>query len=393
VTTPKVTLILDSADITNKPFRYGRVRIVPSTRIPDPADSGLLEMAGAEVRFDKIGTPQVDLFPNDLIGPQGDTLPGWYYTIYYDECPGTPRPWSFYVLSTNNTPQRLSSLAATPVVQPGTMVMPRPAGIPTANQVPKAIGDGSQNSVWGNESGSGSGTVTGMSIASANGFAGTVASASTTPTVTLEVTAAGILKSDGTAVSAATAGTDYATPTQVTNAITTAETYAANAASAAVTTATTAAASAAASAIATALTTAEIFATNAVGTGNAATASNLAGDTAFPDRVSPKVRTLTDGSSVALDASLGNVYRWPLGGASHTLAAPSNPVDGDVFVLRIIYGGAYTPLFNAIFKFGTAGPPAWTSITGKVDEVGFAYNADANGGAGGWIYRGPALGF
>src|SRR5450756_1968419 len=88
------------------------------------------------------------------------------------------------------------------------MVMPRPAGIPTANQVPKAIGDGSQNSVWGNESGSGSGTVTGMSIASANGFAGTVAIARPPPTVTLEVTAAGILKSDGTAVSAATAGTD-----------------------------------------------------------------------------------------------------------------------------------------------------------------------------------------
>lgn len=57
--------------------------------------------------------------------------------------------------------------------------------------------------------GGGSGTVTSVSVATANGFAGTVATATTTPAITLSTTITGILKGDGTAISAATAGTDY----------------------------------------------------------------------------------------------------------------------------------------------------------------------------------------
>jgi hypothetical protein len=48
-----------------------------------------------------------------------------------------------------------------------------------------------------------------MSVVSANGFAGTVANNTTTPAVTVETTITGVLKGNGTAVSAATAGTDY----------------------------------------------------------------------------------------------------------------------------------------------------------------------------------------
>jgi hypothetical protein len=58
----------------------------------------------------------------------------------------------------------------------------------------------------------GSGTVTSVSVATANGFAGTVANPSTTPAITLETTITGLLKGNGTAVSAATAGTDYLAP-------------------------------------------------------------------------------------------------------------------------------------------------------------------------------------
>jgi len=57
--------------------------------------------------------------------------------------------------------------------------------------------------------GTGSGTVTTVSVVSANGFAGTVATATTTPAITLTTTITGILKGNGTAISAATAGTDY----------------------------------------------------------------------------------------------------------------------------------------------------------------------------------------
>ncbi len=57
---------------------------------------------------------------------------------------------------------------------------------------------------------SGSGTVTDVSVVSANGFAGSVATSTTTPAITLSTTITGVLKGDGTAISAASASTDYA---------------------------------------------------------------------------------------------------------------------------------------------------------------------------------------
>lgn len=52
-------------------------------------------------------------------------------------------------------------------------------------------------------SGGGSGTVTNLSVATANGFAGTVATATTTPVITLQTTVSGLLLGNGTGVSAA----------------------------------------------------------------------------------------------------------------------------------------------------------------------------------------------
>lgn len=63
-----------------------------------------------------------------------------------------------------------------------------------------------------NGSGGGSGTVTSISVVSANGLAGTVSNPTTTPAVTLSTTVNGIVKGNGTTLSAATAGTDYLTP-------------------------------------------------------------------------------------------------------------------------------------------------------------------------------------
>lgn len=63
---------------------------------------------------------------------------------------------------------------------------------------------------WGSV---GTGTVTTVSVVSANGFAGTVATATTTPAITLTTTITGVLKGNGTAISAATDGTDYLSST------------------------------------------------------------------------------------------------------------------------------------------------------------------------------------
>ena len=87
---------------------------------------------------------------------------------------------------------------------------------PTAGQVLKYNG-----SLWINDAdattgGAGAGTVTSASVVSANGFSGTVATASSTPAITITTSITGVLKGNGTAISAAVAGTDYQTPITLT---------------------------------------------------------------------------------------------------------------------------------------------------------------------------------
>jgi hypothetical protein len=67
---------------------------------------------------------------------------------------------------------------------------------------------------WPNQTiaATGTGTVTAVSVVSANGLAGT-SSGGATPALTLSTSITGVLKGNGTAISAATAGTDYVTPT------------------------------------------------------------------------------------------------------------------------------------------------------------------------------------
>ena len=80
----------------------------------------------------------------------------------------------------------------------------------TNNQILSSTGTGVK---WVTSSAGSSGTVTSVSVVSANGFAGTVANSTTTPAITLTTSITGLLKGNGTSISAATAGTDYLTPT------------------------------------------------------------------------------------------------------------------------------------------------------------------------------------
>jgi hypothetical protein len=57
------------------------------------------------------------------------------------------------------------------------------------------------------------GSVTSVSVVSANGLAGSVTNPTTTPALTLSTTITGVLKGNGTAISAASSGTDYAPAT------------------------------------------------------------------------------------------------------------------------------------------------------------------------------------
>ena len=75
----------------------------------------------------------------------------------------------------------------------------------TTGQVLTAVTSGAP--IWANPATSG--TVTSVSVVSANGFAGTVATATSTPAITISTSITGVLKGNGTAISAATANTDY----------------------------------------------------------------------------------------------------------------------------------------------------------------------------------------
>jgi len=118
-----------------------------------------------------------------------------------------------------------------PVVQTGTIASYNLDNSPTAGGIVYGTGSalavsaagtlgqvltsaGAGTPTW---SSAAAGTVSSVSVVSANGLAGTVATATTTPAITLSTTVTGLLKGNGTAISAATSGTDYAPATSGTS--------------------------------------------------------------------------------------------------------------------------------------------------------------------------------
>ena len=77
----------------------------------------------------------------------------------------------------------------------------------TAGQV--LTSDGAGAPTWQNAA---TGSVTSVSVVSVNGFSGSVATATTTPAITISTSVTGLLRGDGTGISAATAGTHYVAP-------------------------------------------------------------------------------------------------------------------------------------------------------------------------------------
>ena len=87
------------------------------------------------------------------------------------------------------------------------------ANVIQANAIVSVVYDGTQfQMVSSSGAAPANGTVTNVSVTSANGFAGTVATSNTTPNITITTSITGVLKGNGTAISAATAGTDYLAP-------------------------------------------------------------------------------------------------------------------------------------------------------------------------------------
>lgn len=113
--------------------------------------------------------------------------------------------------------------------------------------------------------------------------------------------------------------------------------------------------------------------------------------TDMPNQIAAKVVTLSDTSTIAVDASLGNDFRVTIG-ASRTMGNPTNPLDGQKILFQITQGGAgsFTITWSSAYIFSTGLPqPTLTTTAAKTDLVGFVYN----GSKSKWLMVAYVLGF
>jgi hypothetical protein len=128
--------------------------------------------------------------------------------------------------------------------------------------------------------------------------------------------------------------------------------------------------------------TANLVEVNATTGGTNYVTVNSGGAVSMSRRATTGIATLTDGATISLDASLGNHFRVTLGG-NRTLAAPTNPTDGQRIMIEVIQDGtggrtlALTTGTNG-FAFGTdiTGITLSTAI-GARDFIGAVYNSTA----------------
>lgn len=80
--------------------------------------------------------------------------------------------------------------------------------------------------------------------------------------------------------------------------------------------------------------------------------------------------TLTDASTIATDASLGNVFTVTLGG-NRTLGAPSNLKAGATYIWLITQDGtgSRTLAYNSVFKWPGAVAPTLTTTAAAKDMI------------------------
>lgn len=206
-----VTLKWDLTDLIEAGLS-ATLSITPTAQMSDTADHILIPPVARTYAFTGGAGQLAGIVANDnaAIAPAGT---GYLISVTAASGQVIVPQFQTQILTANGATQWLDALAVVPVVATAYQYLPLPSGTPTAGDVPIATGTG-EASAWGpnGSGGGGSGTVTSVSVATANGFAGTVATATTTPAVTVKTTVTGLLKGNGTAVSAATAGTDYLAP-------------------------------------------------------------------------------------------------------------------------------------------------------------------------------------
>lgn len=105
--------------------------------------------------------------------------------------------------------------------------------------------------------------------------------------------------------------------------------------------------------------------------------SGLAAANAFTKGQTVTTVALTDGATIATDASLGNHFKVTLGG-NRALANPTNLQDGQIINWRVTQDvtGTRTLTFGSMFKWSGGSAPALTSAANSVDYITAQYFAD-----------------
>lgn len=116
------------------------------------------------------------------------------------------------------------------------------------------------------------------------------------------------------------------------------------------------------------------FAIGRIPTGTTSSTVAIGNDARLGVKPYPPV-TLTDATTVAIDASLGTHFRHS-GAAGRTMGTPSNPTDGQVIVLELkASSGAITHTFGSAYAFGSDVTATSAIAAGKTDFVQFTYTA------------------
>ena len=188
------------------------------TQVLDVADVVLIGGSGRilvnnNLLEDNNGYHAVD-WKNDLLTDSNNALSlNWLNRYLYNAAGGVLLNWSGTTQATmpalglygSNT----GTISLLTQVNAGTYNFNFPTTAGKSGQVLPSAGGGSSAMTWTTPA---TGTVTAVSVATANGLAGT-SSGGATPALTLSTTVTGVVKGNGTSLSAATAGTDYSAGT------------------------------------------------------------------------------------------------------------------------------------------------------------------------------------
>lgn len=374
-----VTLKWDVTDLIQAGIE-ATLSITPTAELVDTTDHVTVGVITRSVRFGH-GTGQLaGIIANDSAAIEPGNA-GYLIQVATDAGVTVVAAFTTQILFADGAVQWLDELVEVPSLAAGMQYLPLPSGTPAAGQVPIATGAG-EASAWGPVSGAG--------VTSVFGRTGVVTAHSG------DYTAAQVgADASGAAAAALATAESFATSavgTETTRAEA-AEVLLAPLASPGLTGTPTAPTKTALTNSTAIATTAYADAAVAVEVARAGAAEALAlpkaGGT-MAGALVPAVVALTDGSSIAVNAALGNTFAVTLGG-NRTLANPSNPADGQVIRVRVTQdgSGSRTLAYGTAYDFGTAGSPTLSTAAAKVDILGFEYVA----ALAKWCYLGSGLGF